>query len=228
MDESAEEVSPMEPRSFGSPRFRGVCVEWLRWPLAERPVRSMPVVVVAELAEHFLKVLSVDDQHPVEALPTDGAHKALGKRVGTRSTDRGADDADHLGAEDLIEGDRELGVPVPNQELHRSSTLGELVGEVPGLLDNPGSGRVFRDAGDVHLPGVDLDEEQDVELLSRTVSTVKKSQANIVVAWDFRNSPQVGPRLSGVGSRPWRWRIFQTLEAARLMPTTESSLWIRR
>jgi hypothetical protein len=61
-----------------------------------------------------------------------------------------------------------------------------------------------------------------------TVSTVNKSQANMVVAWDFKNSPQLGPFLPGEGSRPWRWRMFQTLEAARSMPMTESSPWIRR
>ncbi|MGO8870298.1 MAG: hypothetical protein ACLQPH_02655 [Acidimicrobiales bacterium] len=107
---------------------------------------------------------TADDQHPIEAFAPDSADEALGEGVGTRSTDGYADDPDALGAEDLIEGSRELGIPVTDQELDRSSTFCEFVGQVPGLLNDPGSGRVFRDARDVNLQGVELDEEQDVEL----------------------------------------------------------------
>jgi hypothetical protein len=45
-------------------------------------------------------------------------------------------------------------------------------------------------------------KKRTYSLRRSTVSTVKKSQASIVVAWALRNSPHVGPDLSGVGSRP--------------------------
>lgn len=41
--------------------------------------------MVDELANHCLDVGSVDDQDPIETLPTDGAYEPLGKRVGSRS-----------------------------------------------------------------------------------------------------------------------------------------------
>ncbi len=53
----------------------------------------------------------------------------------------------------------------PDQELDALSALAEFVRDVPRLLDHPGSRRVVRDAGDVHLSGVELDEEEDVQLL---------------------------------------------------------------
>jgi hypothetical protein len=46
------------------------------------------------------------------------------------------------------------------------------------------------------------------------VSTVKKSQANSVVACARRNFAQVGPDVRGVGSMPCRCRIIHTLEGA--------------
>jgi hypothetical protein len=63
---------------------------------------------------------------------------------------------------------------------------------------------------------------------SSTVSTVKKSQASIVVAWDRRNSAQVGPDRRGAGSIPCRRRTAHTLEGARSMPMVASSPWARR
>ncbi len=40
---------------------------------------------------------------------------------------------------------------------------GQLKGQVPGLLDHPGSRWMGSDPGHIHLPGVQLDEEQDVQ-----------------------------------------------------------------
>jgi hypothetical protein len=79
-------------------------------------MRSMAVVVVDVLTDHQLEVTTVDDQHPIEALTTDGSDEALGECFGTRSANRCADDTDALGAEDLVEGGRELGVPVADQK----------------------------------------------------------------------------------------------------------------
>ena len=54
-------------------------------------------------------------------------------------------------------------VSIADQELDGPGTLGEFIGQIPGLLDRPCSRWVSRDSGHVHLPGVQLDEEQDVE-----------------------------------------------------------------
>jgi len=60
------------------------------------------------------------------------------------------------------------------------------------------------------------------------VSTVKKSRFSIVVAYAFKSSAHIGLVLTAEGSRLWRWRMFQTPEGARPIPTMESSPWIRQ
>ena len=47
-----------------------------------------------------------------------------------------------------------------------------------------------------------------------TVSTQKKSQATMPLAWAARNCDQVGPDRRGAGLIPCRWRIIHTVEAA--------------
>ena len=47
---------------------------------------------------------------------------------------------------------------------------------------------------------------------------MKKSQARSVVAWAWRNSPQLRPDLDGEGSMPWRFKMAQTLEGASWIP----------
>lgn len=86
-----------------------------------------------ETTDHRLEMTAVDDQHSIQALVSDGADEPLGEWVGTRSTDRCADDPDALGVEGLVEGGCELGVPVPDQELDALSAFAEFVGEVPRL-----------------------------------------------------------------------------------------------
>jgi hypothetical protein len=57
------------------------------------------------LHQDGFELTSVEDQHPVETLSTDGADEALGEGVGPRGSDRRADDLDPLrpvGAENLI------------------------------------------------------------------------------------------------------------------------------
>jgi hypothetical protein len=48
----------------------------------QRSMRPVPVVVIDEHPKDPLKVRLVQDKEPVEALPTGGAHKPLGNRVG--------------------------------------------------------------------------------------------------------------------------------------------------
>jgi hypothetical protein len=54
--------------------------------------------------------------------------------------------------------------------------------QVPRLLRDPGTGRVCGDTDDVDVARGELDEEQYVDPFSSTVSTVKKSQAEMVCA----------------------------------------------
>jgi hypothetical protein len=63
----------------------------------------MAVVVLDELAEQCLEVMSVDDQHPIEALAPDGANETFGEAIGTWSTDGSPNDWSAFGMEDLVE-----------------------------------------------------------------------------------------------------------------------------
>ena len=100
---------------------------------------------------------------PVEAFGPQGPHPALGEGVGPRRTDRRADHGNALGPEDLVEGTRELGVAVADQEPDWRGSVLERGREVAGLLADPGGVGVSRDAGHVHPPGAQLDEVQDVD-----------------------------------------------------------------
>src|SRR5664280_1596975 len=82
-------------------------------------------------------------------------------------------------------------------------------------------------AGQVHAPGRELDDEQDVERLEPDLSTVKKSVARIPAACDRRNWVQVGPVRRGAGFRPDRSRIVRTVVAEILIPSFSSSPRIR-
>jgi hypothetical protein len=64
-----------------------------------------------------------------------------------------------LRAERIVEAGLELGVTIPSQELDRSSALGEFIGQVPGLLDYPGTGRMGRHSRSEDFSGVEFDEE---------------------------------------------------------------------
>jgi hypothetical protein len=55
----------------------------------------MGVVMIDVLHQDGFELTSVEDQHPVETLSTDGADEALGEGVGPRGSDR-------VGAENLI------------------------------------------------------------------------------------------------------------------------------
>ena len=110
---------------------------------------------------HALEMARAVDQDVVEALPAHGPDEPLCEGIRPRCPDRGPDDTDALGAEDGIEGPRELGVPVAQEEPHSRQAL--LDGEVPRLLGDPGRVGVLRDAGQVHASRRELDEEQEVE-----------------------------------------------------------------
>jgi len=56
----------------------------------------MAVVVIDVLSKDGPKLTPGEDQRAVEALAADGADEALRKGVGTRCSDRSADDPDSL------------------------------------------------------------------------------------------------------------------------------------
>src|ERR1039457_2809411 len=127
-------------------------------------MRPVAVVVLDVLMDDGFEMSTTEDEHPVQTFTPDSTDEALGEGVRAGRPDRSSDGPDAIGGEDLVESGSELGVAIADQELDRLGSLGEHIGQVPGLLDHPCSRWVSGDSGHVHLPGVKLDEEQDVEL----------------------------------------------------------------
>src|ERR1022692_225525 len=130
-------------------------------------MRPVAVVMLGVLTDHGFEVSATEEHQPIHTFPTYGPNEALCKGVGTRCPNRSTDDPNALGAEDLVEVGRELGVSIPDQEFDRSWTLGEFIGQIPGLLDYPRASRMCRHTRHEDLSGVELDEEQDVEPLQQ-------------------------------------------------------------
>jgi hypothetical protein len=57
---------------------------------------------------------TTEDQDSIQALATHRTDESLGKCVGSRRSDRRADDPSARGAEDLVEAGRELGIAIPD------------------------------------------------------------------------------------------------------------------
>jgi hypothetical protein len=121
------------------------------------------VVVVDVGREDSFQVAAVEDQDPVEALAADAADPAFDEGVRAWCAYRCADDPDRLGAEDFVEGGRELAVAVMDQEPDRLRPVDERLDDVAGLLGRPLAGRVGGHSGQIHLPRRELDEHEHVE-----------------------------------------------------------------
>ena len=86
-------------------------------------MRTPGVVVRYILPQDCQQVAPAEHQHVIEAFLADGAYPPLGEGVGSWRADRRLDDLHVLGAEDLVEGTGELGVPVMDQEPDASKPL---------------------------------------------------------------------------------------------------------
>jgi hypothetical protein len=121
------------------------------------------VVVRDVLPEGPLEMALALNEHPVEALGPRRPDKALRERVRPGRPDRGLDDPGADRPHHLVKWADELGVPVADQELDGSALVLQGNCQVPGLLGDPGPGRVGRHAGQEYLPALEVDEEQYVE-----------------------------------------------------------------
>ena len=128
------------------------------------PVR---VVVIDVVDDEPLELAAVPDDGAVEELASQGADPAFGERVRHGGAYRCGEDLAAFGSEDLVEGVDELAAAVA----HECPSAGELVDvteqQVPRGLGGPDAAGVVRDPYEVHAPGPDVDEEQQVEPAQR-------------------------------------------------------------
>ena len=106
-----------------------------------------------------------EDEQVVQDLSTGGADEAFADRVRPRRSIGELQDFDTLGAEDLIEAGRELGVSIVEQVGGLDGAVLQHPGEVASLLDHPLPGGVGGDAREMDLAAMELDKEEDVKAL---------------------------------------------------------------
>jgi hypothetical protein len=130
VDQSAEDRAPSDLVNGQI----GDATSWRGWPLAQRAMRPMFVVVRRVLAEDGCQMPFAGDEHAVGAFPSDGAHPTFGGRVRPRRLRRRLDDRDTRRGEYGVEGGGELRVAVAQQEPQRVCSLVELDQKIPRLL----------------------------------------------------------------------------------------------
>jgi hypothetical protein len=102
--------------------------------------------VLGVRVQDALQMTPAENQHVVEALPSNGADPTLRERVRPRCANRRLHHRDPFGSDDLVEGARELAVSNPEQDVFLLETPRDR--EVPGLLGDPGGVGPARRSGD--------------------------------------------------------------------------------
>jgi hypothetical protein len=100
---------------------------------------------------------AAEDEDVVKALSSKGADPAFCDGVRLRRTDGSLHDSESFRAKDLVEGARELGVSIPEQDVLLPKVSRDR--EVPSLLGDPGRVRSAGRAGYVDPSGREFDEE---------------------------------------------------------------------
>jgi hypothetical protein len=98
-------------------------------------------------------------RHSRRTLPTQ--HSAV--RLRFRCCDRRADHRDPFGAKERVEGFGQFDVAVPDHNPRLSALVAEGREQVPRLVCDPGAVGMGGDAGDVHAPPLQFDEEEDIQ-----------------------------------------------------------------
>jgi len=130
--------------------------------LVESSVRATVVVVLDVLFEEVSELVFVPDDGAVEEFVTECPDPPFGVCVGLRRPRRCSDRSDCGSGEDCVERSAELSGTIANQK-PEPVMVAEAARQVSGGLGGPGAGWVGGDPRKVHLPGADLDDEQNME-----------------------------------------------------------------
>jgi hypothetical protein len=130
-----------------------------------------------ELSQDALGMAFTAYEHPVQALGPGTEHKSFSESVRPGRLEGCFDDPGAHRCHHLVEGSDELGIAVTDKEAERLSPVLQNGNKVPGLLGDPGPGRVSRYPGQVDHAAVQVDEEQDIEATERHRVDVKEVAA---------------------------------------------------
>jgi hypothetical protein len=138
--------------------------------------------------EDALELVAAEDEQPVQALAPHAADPALDARVGVRRPQRRPDHPHPLAVEDGVERAAELRVTVVDQEPRPPAAIAEVQEHVACLLRNPAAvGLLVQAMYSMRRVPMQMNTST-YSRRSRTVSTVRKSQASVVAACWRRTS----------------------------------------
>jgi len=123
----------------------------------------MPVVMINEHGEDALEVTRIENQQPIEALGTNGSHESFRDPVRLRRQNRRAHDTNAPALKHLIETPREFPIVIAEQETNWFRALGERPRHLTCMLRHSAVVGMGGAAGEVHVAGRHLDEEQHVQ-----------------------------------------------------------------
>ena len=177
MDQSAQPVAPTYwswiapempvPTARSAYHLQGHSSFRRRNLLRQALVRAVPVVVTGVAAQDAFEVGFVHDQQVVQALRSHGAHEPFGEGVRIRGPIGRLEDLGTFSFEYFVEARHGLGVPVADQEPGGDLCVGEIAGDVPGLLVDPSFIGMCGHPGDPDPPAAEFDEEQHVETIEQ-------------------------------------------------------------
>jgi hypothetical protein len=162
-------------------------------PRCGRPVCSARRTWARTLRRCRWLQISVQSRHSARTVRTP----TFGVRVRLRRLRRRQHGLHACGGEHGIERGGGLAVSVPDQKPEPVDAVVEIHQWVAGRLGHPLAGRMRGDAGQVYPPPLQFDDKQHVQPGHPTISTVKKSQASMPVAW-ARRTPSNPGRFAAV------------------------------
>jgi len=123
------------------------------------------VVIVGIGGQQVPQVVLSEDQKVIQALPADTLDPSFRKRVHVGREGSNRSELNTVVYQDRAELGSELGVPVANNVRRPLLVrhVAEVHPQVPRLLGHPGTVRVWRHAGNVDAPRLDMDEKQHVK-----------------------------------------------------------------
>ena len=167
------------------------------------------------------------DEHPFGALGPGCAYPSPGVAICPRCPWRDLHCLQALAGGDAVEGGRELGVAVPDDEAECPGSVAWVHDQVAGLLGGPGATGMGSHAQDVPVPGCHFPSEQHARRRRKIVPAWKKPQASSPFAGARRNARQEVSCLPGAGW-PMERRIRRTVAALIRWPGRDSSPCTRR
>ena len=148
VDEASEHVVTMDSERRGS---GGISTRW--YLEMDATMRALLVVMRDVLPKHSLEMSTTEDEDLVEAFCPNSPHPTFHVGISPGRSNRSPDDPDAFGSKHLVEAGRQLGVPIPDEELDGVGAENLIRRLLPGFLrcgprsESPGKADAFEVVG---------------------------------------------------------------------------------